>query len=75
MKRQGIPAAIIRFICHPFTFFVGINGFLIYRGAKELGDIYDVVPRGHDFMQGMRIVGIAVISQFAKDEKSSEWRD
>lgn len=66
MKLQGIPAVIIRFICQPFTFLMGINGFRIYCGAKELGDIYDVVLRGHDFMQGICIVGIAVISLFVK---------
>ena len=45
-------SSTVHFICFVPAIFVGAN---LYEGAKDLGDIYDVIPNGWNFLQGMAI--------------------
>jgi hypothetical protein len=53
-------ACIVSFICHIPSGMVGINGLSDWKNAKDLGDIYDVIPHGRVFLQGLQFSGIAV---------------
>ncbi|KAK3293015.1 uncharacterized protein B0H64DRAFT_327902 [Chaetomium fimeti] len=64
MWGPGTPSWIIRFICHIPTGMMGINCLGTYRQSTGLGDIYDVIPHGRAFLQGMQFLGYAGTTAF-----------
>lgn len=56
----GIPSCIIRFICHIPTGMAGFGGNDVYHKANGLGDIYDAVPHGREFLHGLKLVAQGV---------------
>lgn len=62
MWDPGAVSCIIRFVCHIPTGMMGAQGIAIYNKVKGLGDIYDIIPHGRTFLQGLQIVGFAVRS-------------
>ncbi|KAK4143466.1 uncharacterized protein C8A04DRAFT_12324 [Dichotomopilus funicola] len=65
MPAPGVASCIIRFICAVPTGLSGFNSLVGYMGSKDLGDIFDVIPHGRDFLKGMRILGGAGIATFS----------
>ncbi|KAH7146300.1 hypothetical protein EDB81DRAFT_487107 [Dactylonectria macrodidyma] len=65
MFKLGIVSSVIRFAGHIPTGMMGVTGLSLYKSAKTLGDIYDVIPHGHAFLQGLKIVGQAGIATFS----------
>ncbi|KAK3900570.1 hypothetical protein C8A05DRAFT_17130 [Staphylotrichum tortipilum] len=65
MWGPGAPACIISFICHVPSGMMGINTLTAYLNAQELGDIYDFLPHGKEFMVGLAILGHAGTFTFA----------
>ncbi|EER29966.1 hypothetical protein D8B26_007239 [Coccidioides posadasii str. Silveira] len=60
----GLPSVIIRFVCHVPTGMVGIIGLNLYNLVHDL-DIYDVLPNGKSFLQGLHLVGTVGTATFA----------
>lgn len=60
MWGPGATSCIIRFICHIPTGMMGFEGYDYYQSVKDYGEIYDSIPNGWIFLQGMKTVGMAV---------------
>lgn len=60
MWAPGVTSCIIRFICHIPAGMMGVNGKGLYDAVDGLGDIYNVIPHGKDFLEGLKIICIAV---------------
>lgn len=60
MWGPGGVSCIIRFICHIPTGMMGISGLSTYTQLASLGDIYDNIPHGKAFLEGMSFIGYAV---------------
>jgi hypothetical protein len=60
MWGPGGVSCIIRFICHIPSGMMGARSLTNYNHGMGLGDIYDVIPHGKTFIQGMGVVGYAV---------------
>ncbi len=60
MWGPGGVACIISFICHIPAGMMGFHGLSIYNSARGLGDIYDVIPHGHELLQGLSFVSYTV---------------
>jgi hypothetical protein len=55
----GVPSAVIRFACHIPLGILSFDGLWLYDAVNSL-DIFQVLPHGQTFLQGLRIIAIAV---------------
>lgn len=60
-----VPSIAIRFICHIPSAMCGISTLGLYKDVKGLENVFDVIPNGHRFLQGLKIVGHAGTATFA----------
>ena len=60
MWGPGAVACIISFICHVPAGMMGFHGLSLYNSARGLGDIYNVIPHGHELLQGLGFVSYTV---------------
>ncbi|KAM5386866.1 hypothetical protein ACJZ2D_000159 [Fusarium nematophilum] len=65
MGSSGVVSAGLRFCGHLPTGMMGFSGINLYNRAKTLGDIYDVIPHGRAFLQGLQLVGQVGCATFA----------
>ncbi|KAK3361659.1 hypothetical protein B0T24DRAFT_642103 [Lasiosphaeria ovina] len=66
MSGQGVVSCIIRFACHIPTGMMGVTGLGLWKNARDVGPgIFDAIPHGWDFLEGLRVVGSAGIATFA----------
>ncbi|KAK4040818.1 hypothetical protein C8A01DRAFT_15382 [Parachaetomium inaequale] len=65
MWGPGGVSCIIRFICHIPSGMMGARSLTNYNYSMGLGDIYDVIPHGKTFIQGMGVVGYAGVFTLA----------
>ena len=68
MWGPGGVACIISFICHVPAGMMGFHGLSLYNSARGLGDIYDAIPHGREFLQGLSLVSYTVWNCFPDGE-------
>jgi hypothetical protein len=56
----GVVSCIISLICHIPLGMAGIKGVTLYNKVRNLGDIYDVIPHGARFLDGLAYVAYTV---------------
>lgn len=56
----GVVSCVVSFICHIPLGMVGINGVSMYNKVRNLGDIYNVIPHGASFLDGLSYVAYTV---------------
>jgi len=56
----GVVSCVVSFICHIPLGMAGINGLSLYKKARGLGDIRDVIPHGASFLDGLAYVAYTV---------------
>lgn len=56
----GVVSCVLSFICHIPLGMVGINGVSMYNKVRNLGDIYNTIPHGASFLDGLAYVAYTV---------------
>lgn len=61
MSGTGIPSCVFRLICIVPLIVMTTDAPKLYKAASRLeGSLYDAIPHGNSFIQGLKIVLVAV---------------